>query len=137
MKYNFHHGTLSVRELQRSIKFYELLNFHEIFDWKAEDRSLQITHMKNGPFVLELFCYAVFVEPPDSIHSIDTDLPVIGTKHIALQVDDIIEARTDLIQKKVIDDTVQITQGRTGITYFFVPDPDGILVEIVEDKRGL
>jgi catechol 2,3-dioxygenase-like lactoylglutathione lyase family enzyme len=30
---------------------------------------------------------------------------------------------------------LSILQGRTGPRYFFIEDPDGILVEILEDKR--
>lgn len=32
---------------------------------------------------------------------------------------------------------VNIVEGRTGVRYFFVPDPDGILLEFVEDRRNL
>ena len=36
-----------------------------------------------------------------------------------------------------IEIAVDITKGRTEIDYFFIKDPDGILVEIVQDDRGL
>ena len=32
---------------------------------------------------------------------------------------------------------IEITEGRTGLKYFFITDPDKIFVEIVEDKRNL
>lgn len=50
-------------------------------------------------------------------------------------VDSIETARDDLVAKGVVKPDIEITQGRTGPRYFFVADPDGILVEISEDKR--
>jgi glyoxylase I family protein len=84
---------------------------------------------------LELFCYADYQPAPDTIHSTKTDLPIIGTKHFGLKVDSIEAAREDLAAKGIVDKDIAITQGRTGPRYFFIEDPDGILVEIAEDKR--
>lgn len=86
--------------------------------------------------MIELFAYAVPMPAPDTIYATATDLPVIGTKHFGLQVESIEAAKQDLIIKGIIGSDHEITLGRTGIKYFFVKDPDGILVEIVEDKRG-
>jgi len=103
--------------------------------WKAEDDSLSITHLRLGDFILELFCYKEFKSAPNTIHATATDLPVIGTKHLGLRVDSIEDARTDLVAKGIVENDIAINQGRTGPRYFFIEDPDGILVEIMEDKR--
>ena len=84
---------------------------------------------------MELFCYKDHQSAPATIHATATDLPVIGTKHFGLKVDSIEMAREDLAGKGMVDKDVEIKQGRTGPRYFFVEDPDGILVEISEDKR--
>jgi len=34
-------------------------------------------------------------------------------------------------------DGVDVTQGRTRIDYFFIKDPSGILLEVVQDDRKL
>lgn len=133
--YSFHHVALSITNRERSVAFYKELGFSEVHTWKAEDKSLTITHLKNGEFILELFCYSVFQPAPEAIHATSTDLPIIGTKHFGLKVESIEASRDGLSSKGVVAPDIPITQGRTGPRYFFIEDPDGILVEISEDKR--
>ena len=133
--YSFHHVALSVTDRNRSVAFYNLLGFKQVYFWKSEDGSLTITHLKLGDFILELFCYKEFTSAPDTIHSTKTDLPIVGTKHFGLIVDSIEAAREDLVAKNIVNKEIEIIQGRTGPRYFFIEDPDGILVEISEDKR--
>lgn len=135
--YAIHHIALSVTNRERSVEFYSKLGFKQVHLWEAEDNSLTITHLKLGDFILELFCYADFEAAPDSIHATATDLPIIGTKHFGLKVDSIEAAREDLTNKGLVDKNIQIIQARISseARYFFIEDPDGILVEIAEDKR--
>src|SRR5260370_39815076 len=133
--YTFHHACLSVTNREQSVKFYNHLGFEQVHLWEADDKSLTITHLKNGTMFLELFCYKDYRPAPESIRSTKTDLPIIGTKHFGLRVDSIEAAREDLAAKGIAEKDVVITQGRTGPRYFFIEDPDGILVEIAEDKR--
>lgn len=133
--YSIHHTALSVTNRAASVGFYEKLGFRQVHLWEAEDRSLSITHLRLGDFVLELFCYKNFTPAPNTIHATSTDLPVIGTKHIGLRAGSIEAARDDLVGKGIIDKGITINQGRTGPRYFFIEDPDGILVEIIEDER--
>lgn len=133
--YRIHHVALSVTNREESTEFYGKLGFSEAHFWEAEDKSLSITHLALDGFILELFCFAAPLPAPDSIHTIPTDLPVIGTKHFGLKVDSIEAARDDLATKGLVKEDIQITQGRTGPRYFFIEDPDGILVEIAEDTR--
>ncbi len=133
--YSIHHTALSVSDRDTSVAFYEKLGFKQVHLWQAEDGSLSITHMRLGNFILELFCYRHFTHAPETIHSTATDLPIIGTKHIGLRVDSIEKARDDLAMKGIVKADITINQGRTGPRYFFIEDPDSILVEIMEDKR--
>lgn len=135
--YSVHHVALSITNRETSIAFYEKLGFNQVHFWGVEDKSLSITHLKLGDsdFILELFCFASPQPAPDSIHATATDLPVVGTKHFGLKVDSIEAARDGLVAKGIVKPGIQITQGRTGPRYFFIEDPDGILVEIAEDKR--
>jgi glyoxylase I family protein len=42
----------------------------------------------------------------------------------------------EFVENRGIVSNVEVQQGRTGVTYFFIKDPSGILVEFLEDKRG-
>lgn len=134
-RYDFHHIALSVTNRERSVEFYRNFGFAPFWEWAADDGSITITHLRSGNIILELFCYADFVAAPRTIFSTKTDLPVVGTKHFGLRVVSIEQARRDLASKGLVAPDIAITQGRTGPRYFFVADPDGILVEISEDLR--
>ena len=117
-----------------SVDFYKQLGFKELSFWQAEDKSLSITHLSLNGLVLELFCYAVPQPAPESIHATATDLPIIGTKHFGLKVASIEDARADLAAKGVVAADIEIKQGK-WYRYFFIEDPDGILVEITDESR--
>ena len=132
--YTPHHIALSITNPEASVAFYKNLGFQELSFWQADDKSLSITHLQQEGLVLELFCYASPQPAPDSIHATDTDLPIIGTKHFGLKVKSIEDARADLASKGIIDQDKEIRQGK-WYNYFFIEDPDGILVEITDETR--
>lgn len=134
--FSFHHVTISSRDVDISIKFYQQLGFKTVVQWCSADKALQIVHMKLGAALLEIFCYANWQEAPATTKSLDTDLPRVGIKHFGLKVTDIKKAREHLISAGIAKNP-EITEGRTGIKYFFVNDPDGNWVEIVQDDRTL
>ena len=88
--------------------------------------------LKLSNTVLEIFCYKEYKELPETAKSTATDLPVLGTKHLALGVEDIEKAKEFVIKNNICKD-VEIRKGRLGKEYFFIKDPDGILVEIIEN----
>ena len=88
--------------------------------------------LRLGNTVLEIFCYKEYEELPESAKTVATDLPVLGTKHFALGVDDIDKAKEFVIKNEICKE-VDIRKGRLGKRYFFIKDPDGILVEIIEN----
>ena len=61
-------------------------------------------------------------------------MPIIGTKHFGLKTNSIEEARADLAAKGIVDANIEIKQGK-WYKYFFIEDPDGILVEITDETR--
>ena len=134
--FSFHHVALSVADLERSTRFYNALGFERVMYWQAEDHSLQIAHLRLDEALLKLFCYAKPNSAPTTCHELATDLPRIGVKHFGLQVADLQQASARLTELGMLGDA-QITRGRTGIDYLFIRDPDGMLLEIVEDKRGV
>lgn len=132
--FSFHHVALSVSDLERSAEFYAIFGFKPVVRWQADDASLRIWQLKNGSAMLELFCYA---EPQDealSARDLASDLPRLGIRHFGVRVDNLQSTLAELKQQGLADN-VSITHGRTGIDYFFLRDPDGIFVEVVQDDR--
>ncbi|RLL51067.1 glyoxalase/bleomycin resistance/dioxygenase family protein [Mariprofundus sp. EBB-1] len=134
--FSLHHVALSVTDLDASIAFYSTLHFQPVYHWQADDDSARIVHLKQGDLLLELFCFKNTSPAPLTSRDLASDLPRIGIKHFGLRVGDIHAALQQLQQLKLADN-VQVMHGRTGIDYFFIKDPDGILLEIVQDDRQL
>ena len=131
-----HHCTLSVADLDRSAAFYAVFGFRPAVRWQADDASLQIAHLVLDGFILELFCYASNAHAATADGGIGNDLEIIGVKHVALSVRSLREARSHLVAHGIVAGSMtETTHGRTGIDYFFVRDPDGLWVEVVEDHR--
>ncbi|MCQ2522392.1 MAG: VOC family protein [Lachnospiraceae bacterium] len=132
--FHIDHTALSVSDMETSVAFYEKLGFILDKKWVAEDGSLSIVMLLKEGTWLELFCYQDKEELPQSAKEIATDLKVMGTKHFALHVNDLEEAIAYLLQNELISDRPEIKTGRLGRDYFFISDPDGILVEIISEK---
>ncbi len=63
--------------------------------------------------VLEIFCYQENVKLPEPAKSTTTDLPIVGTKHFALGVEKIEEAKEFVIENNICNN-VDIKVGRLG-----------------------
>lgn len=130
--FNISHVAISVTDIDKSMEFYKKFGFKEFKSWKAEDDSIKINMLKLNDIVLEIFCYKEYIKLPETAKTTETDLPVLGTKHFALGVNDIEKAKKFVIQNNICQN-VDIKKGRLGKQYFFISDPDGILVEIIEN----
>lgn len=131
--FNIAHVTISVTNIEKTLEFYKQFGFKEFKAWDAEDNSLKIRMLKLNDMLLEIFCYKNYSDLPNTATSTATDLPVLGTKHFALGVQNIEKAKSWVINNKLADE-VTINVGRLGKPYFFIKDPDGILVEIIENE---
>lgn len=130
--FNISHVAISVTNSEKSIEFYKKFGFKEFKSWKAEDESIKINMLKLNNMVLEIFCYKEYKDLPETARTTATDLPILGTKHFALGVENIEKAK-DFVLENDICQSVDIKTGRLGKQYFFINDPDGILVEIIEN----
>jgi len=127
--FNIGHVAISVSNMNNSVNFYKKFGFVDFKNYK--DENLEITMLKLNDMILELFCYNQFDKIPEHSKELSTDLKTIGTKHFALSVDSIEEGKRFIIENN-IKENVEILKGRLGKSYFFIKDPDGILVEIIE-----
>ncbi len=133
LKYYFHHLSIHSQDLEASEKFYYLLKFEKVYEYK--DDNLNLIHLKNGYCILEFFSYKSLKKDSQNVE-IEDGIDLDGVKHFALKVPSIERAKKD-IALKGINIFKDITDGKTGIKHFFVKDPDGTLIEIVEDDRDL
>lgn len=136
MKFSIHHVAISVTNIERSIQFYSAFGFTELIKWDSVNGGLKLCHLKLDNMILELFCYESTQPAPETTSSLKTDLPRIGVKHFALTVDSIDETKQFILEKNIARE-IEITRGTNGISYFFIKDPDGILFELIEDRRNL
>jgi len=127
-----HHVSINVVDLDRAIGFYKLLGLNECYRYTAPDGSVIIVHLISDNFILELFTYpnAPLAKsiPNDTAHE-----NIIGIEHFSMSVDDIETAYLSLQKHSLCT----VTEGRTGISFFFIADPDGNRIEIVKDSRNL
>jgi glyoxylase I family protein len=134
--FTIHHIALSVSNIKKSIDFYGLFGFKEVYRWESDNKDLLISHLKLKETFLELFCYKNYQDSPETSKSLQTDLPRIGVKHFGLKVKSIKEIKKLFLEQNISEE-ININRGRTEIDYFFIKDPDGILLEFVQDDRGL
>ncbi len=135
MDFSLHHAAISATDMAASVAFYEQFGFTVALHWKDPNGEQEIAHLKLGDNYLEIFWYKDHTPAPGTAGSLATDLPRIGVKHFALQVNSVHGAK-EFVENRGIASNVEIQHGKTGITYFFIKDPSGILVEFLEDKRS-
>ena len=129
--FNFNHVTISVENLENTLKFYEKFGFEMHKEY--HDENLDIIMLKLGNMIFEIFHYQERAQLPEHSKDLNIDLKTIGNKHFGLGVKDIMEAKKFVESNKLSDNEVTISKGRLGKPYFFIKDPNGILMEIIEE----
>ena len=134
MDFHRHHVALSVADLDAALSFYAIFGFKEVNRYTDPNGKFAIVHLLLDRHMLELFWYAEHQPAPETTAELSTDLPRIGIKHFGLRVDSLEEAMR-FVREQGIEPASEISEGKTGVTYFFVKDPSGNFMEISEDNR--
>jgi len=130
------HTAISVSSLKESINFYErIFGFKCIKKFYIETLNANACFLKINKFILEVFEFINYNPLPNYRKTLIDDLKTIGVKHFAFKVDNIEKIYYSLKEKKV-DFATDIRLGGSGLRYFFIKDPDGILVEIIENEEA-
>lgn len=128
----FGHVGISVSNLSRSVAFYEkYFGLRCINKYIHKDAGLVIAFLKKGDIVLELFAFKKHKPLPSYRKKIESDLRTIGVKHFSVEISDIEGTYKRFKRRRVLFATsMQVFDN--GYRYFFIKDPDGILIEVME-----
>lgn len=129
--FNFNHVTISADNLEKTLNFYKKFGFIDHKEY--HDKNVDIVMLKLNNMILEIFHYIENNKLPDHSKELNIDLKTIGNKHFGLGVKDIEMAKKFVEENKLNDDEIIINRGRLGKPYFFIKDPNGILMEIIEE----
>lgn len=127
---NYHHIALSVKDLERSSKFYkEVFGFIEVSRSMREDLGIKIIVLKinqEDNLHLEL----IKADKPKNNKDNHSDLSILGLKHICFEIKNADEKYVELKNKGYEITLPQ--KGRSVKKYFFIKDPDGFTMEFCE-----
>lgn len=121
-----HHIAIICSNYQKSKHFYtEILGLTIIQEIFREDRqSFKLDLALNGIFTIELFS---FENAPKR-----TSAPeACGLRHLAFEVNNIIESRAYFTQKNIASEEIRIDI-HSKKQYFFIADPDDLPIEFYE-----
>lgn len=127
------HVGISVYDIDEAIKWYEKnLDFELVKDFYVPMLKARIAFIRNGNFEIELFEYDEPKPIPQERLIPDMDLQTVGTKHIALEVDDM-----KSVKEKFLENNVDIVHEviMEGDLVMFIRDNSGVLIEIIQKKQ--
>ena len=121
------HVGISVGNMDEAIKWWQDLFGFELISRDTYDflDNMEITFIRKGDFDIELFC-SPKSRALDALY--DSDNTVIGTKHVAFEIDDMDAALERIAALNV---HVNFTTEMEGDCVCFIADPWGTPVELI------
>jgi len=125
----YDHVTLTVADLERSLKFYQgVLGFPVLGQLNFNDeRGFVITYLQFGNSVLELFS---FDQAPTIYHTWNPDETVLGLKHIGMLVEDVF-AGAERLKAAGVNIIYPPNHALGGVDTCFFAYPDGNALELI------
>jgi lactoylglutathione lyase len=120
------HIAITCQDIDKSLDFYtRMLGLPEAFRMHNDDGSLWMVYLKTGGGAfIELFTRGgARPEVPENAS---------GVKHLCLWVDDIDATLRDLQAKGLDVDPDGIRTGRSKCRQYFIADPDGVRIELMQ-----
>lgn len=122
----FDHVLIVVKELERSIEFYQLLGFRHLETiQRPEDR---VAIMELGGTKVELMC----LPEGEETYRRPRRLTDVGFRHIGLRVEDVGAVYERLKDQIHFDSPPRPIPGRSGRMTVFFHDPDGVELHFVQ-----
>ncbi len=121
-----HHIALICSDYQRSLDFYTRVVGCEVIaeHWREEQQSYLTKLSLNGEYVIELFSYPSPPQRPSYPEA-------AGLRHLAFEVDDIVEQVAELDRLGVAHEAIR-SDATTGKHFVFFNDPDDQPLEMYE-----
>lgn len=121
-----HHIALICSDYQRSLDFYTRVVGCQVLaeHWREEQESYLTKLSLNGEYVIELFSYPSPPQRPSYPEA-------AGLRHLAFEVDDIVEQVAELDRMGVAHEAIR-TDATTGKRFVFFNDPDDQPLEMYE-----
>ena len=126
------HTGISVKDMEVSLEWYErIMGFKKTVDFYAPPLGARICFIEREDlgYAIELFQYDDPKPIPSDRLVPNTDLQTIGTKHMAVQMDDAKATREFFVENNV-DIAHEVTM--EGESVIFIRDPDGVLIEFIQ-----
>ncbi|MCP5144948.1 MAG: VOC family protein [Gammaproteobacteria bacterium] len=131
---SFHHGGISVPDLQQALAWYrDMLGFEVEKQFAIPKANATVAMVKRGALRMEIFQVDGAAELPDERRLPDTDLKTHGNKHVAFRIPDL-DAFLAVMEAKGADVAFVVREafGRGC----FLRDCAGNLIEFVEEPTA-
>ncbi len=127
----FHHGGISVPDLEASIRWYhDMLGFEVENRFEIPSARARVAMIKRGPLRMELFEVEDGKPLPDDRRVPDRDLQTHGNKHVCFGIRSVEQAEQELRAKGA--DIVFVGRLKDLAPNIFMRDNSGNLIEFIE-----
>ena len=128
------HVGISVFNMDESLEWYSKnLGFALLKDLYAPPLKARICFIGKDDFEIELFQYDEPKKMSDDMLIPNTNIQTVGTKHLALETDNMQALKTRFLENGV-DIAHEVSM--EGDSVMFVRDNSGVLIEFIQVKGG-